>query len=70
MLNNFKSFPPKPLNKVVVRLIVDGGNVNLNLEVSHFHILNSPLEVNCVRVVNVEIAVREEDKWVAHKDVD
>lgn len=62
------------MNKIVVHLPfsinLDEGNVDLHFEVSHFHVLNSPLEVDGIWVVKVNILIGEESKGILHESID
>jgi hypothetical protein len=62
------------LNKIVVDLLfsinVDEGNIDLHFEVSHFHVLNSPLEVDGIGVVKVNIFIGEESEGILHESID
>jgi hypothetical protein len=65
LLYDFEGIPPKPLDEVIVRLSFSR-NINLAFEVSHSHILDSSLEVDCVWVVNIDIAMGEEGERRTH----
>jgi hypothetical protein len=62
------------LDKVVIDLLLisdcDGGDIDLYLEVSHFHVLNSSLEMDGVRVVEVNVFVGEEGEGILHESAD
>lgn len=69
-LHYIHSLPPYSLDEIIINLAVYLWNVYLHFKVSHSHILDSSLEVNSIRVVEIYFFMGEENIRSSHQNID